>query len=174
MLPIKIPVVERVAKQDLRTWECCCGCTALYLRVVPCLHQERHWKYLWGLGSVENECGINSSCCHILQFWTILLFLWFISVLAFYCSESYEIPLYFKYYETCCILHKELFQLDDLSAYHRLSLHLSWSHIWSFLLGLHESSAHLIIHFSFHYATGMHFYFLLISSGLGVTSCWHQ
>lgn len=179
LFPVNIPLSVRVVTQHPRTWECCCSFSASHPRILPCFHQERRWRSLWCLSSVENEHGMNPPyrcICPIVSNQSFPTS-WFLQI---YCcakvsSENCEITLYFKYYETYCkILHRKLVQIDYLSAYHRVFLCLSSPFIWTLLPRQHEYSAHLIIHFSFYYATDMQFYFLLISFGLGVTSCQHQ
>ena len=178
-LPVNVPLSVEVVTQHPRTQECCCSCSASHPRILPCFHQERHWRSLWSLGSVENERGMNTPCWYICPMLLIqsLPTLWFLQV--YYCakvsSENDSIALYFKYYETSCnMLHRKLFQIDNLSADYRVFLWLSSPFIWTLLPRLHEYSAHLIIHFGFYYASDMQFYFLLISFGLCVTSCQQQ
>lgn len=113
-----------VVTQHPRTWECCCSYSASHPRILPCFHQEGCWQRLWNLGSVENEQWMNPPCLYICRMVSNNFFptSWFLQI--YYCakvsSESYEITLYFKYYETYCnILHWKLFQIDYLSPYYR-------------------------------------------------------
>lgn len=178
MFPVHIPLPVGVVTQHPRTQGCCCSSSASHPRILCCFHQERCWRSLWSLGSVEDEHGMNPPYWYICPMVSNQSFLtsWFLQI---YCakvsSESYAITSYFRYYKTYCnILHRKLFKIDDLSAYSRDFLWLSSPFIWTLVPRLHECSGHLIIHFSFYYATDMQFYVLLISFGLGVTSCQHQ